>query len=219
MAGKSVNKVILLGHLGKDAETKFTPSGTSVTNFTLATNRRVKDQQSGEWRDETDWHRVVLWQAENITNYLLKGKQVYLEGRLQTRTWEDKEGKKNYTTEVVCNSDDIILLASGRGGEPGRGRGLSAAGSAARLNATQRATSATAGGAGRGSGLQPGHYRRRRTVLAVDQCLRWRTAHGDIHFRRQFADSPITQSPEAVSRLYQALLSNHRDIFRSGGGV
>ena len=85
MAGKSVNKVILLGHLGKDAETKFTPSGTSVTNFTLATNRRVKDQQSGEWRDETDWHRVVLWQAENIANYLLKGKQVYLEGRLQTR--------------------------------------------------------------------------------------------------------------------------------------
>jgi single-strand DNA-binding protein len=121
MAGKSVNKVILLGHLGKDAETKFTPSGTSVTNFTLATNRRVKDQQSGEWRDETDWHRVVLWQAENISNYLLKGKQVYLEGRLQTRQWEDKEGKKNYTTEVVCNSQDIILLASGRSGDAGGG--------------------------------------------------------------------------------------------------
>ena len=116
MAGKSVNKVILLGHLGKDAETKFTPSGSSVTNFTLATNRRVKDQQSGEWRDETDWHRVVLWQSENIANYLLKGKQVYLEGRLQTRTWEDKEGRKNYTTEVVCNSQDVILLSSGRGG-------------------------------------------------------------------------------------------------------
>jgi single-strand DNA-binding protein len=119
MAGKSVNKVILLGHLGRDAETKFTPSGSSVTNFTLATNRRVKDQQSGEWRDETDWHRVVLWQAENISNYLLKGKQVYLEGRLQTRQWEDKDGKKNYTTEIVCNSQDIILLASGKGGESG----------------------------------------------------------------------------------------------------
>ena len=121
MAGKSVNKVILLGHLGRDAETKFTPSGTSVTNFTLATNRRVKDQQSGEWRDETDWHRVVIWQAENITNYLLKGKQVYLEGRLQTRQWEDKDGKKNYTTEVVCNSQDIVLLSSGRGGDAGGG--------------------------------------------------------------------------------------------------
>ena len=123
MAGKSVNKVTLLGHLGKDAETKFTPSGTSVTNFTLATNRRVKDQQSGEWRDETDWHRVVLWQAENIANYLLKGKQVYLEGRLQTRMWEDKEGKKNYTTEVVCNSNDIILSGLGprRRSRPGGG--------------------------------------------------------------------------------------------------
>ena len=121
MAGKSVNKVTLLGHLGKDAETKFTPSGASVTNFTLATNRRVKDQQSGEWRDETDWHRVVLWQSENIANYLLKGKQVYLEGRLQTRTWEDKEGKKNYTTEVVCYANDVILLSSGRGGDSGGG--------------------------------------------------------------------------------------------------
>jgi single-strand DNA-binding protein len=115
MAGKSVNKVILLGHLGKDAETKFTPSGASVTNFNLATNRRVKDQQTGEWRDETDWHRIVVWQTENIANYLLKGKQVYLEGRLQTRTWEDKDGKKNYTTEVICNAGDVILLASGRG--------------------------------------------------------------------------------------------------------
>lgn len=121
MAGKSVNKVILLGHLGRDAETKFTPSGQSVTNFSLATNRRVKDQQSGEWRDETDWHRIVIWQSENIANYLLKGKQVYLEGRLQTRMWEDKEGKKNYTTEVVCQSNDVILLASGRGGESAGG--------------------------------------------------------------------------------------------------
>jgi single-strand DNA-binding protein len=121
MAGKSVNKVILLGHLGRDAETKFTPSGTSVTNFSLATNRRVKDQQSGEWRDETDWHRIVIWQSENIANYLLKGKQVYLEGRLQTRMWEDKDGKKNYSTEVVCQANDVILLASGRAGESAGG--------------------------------------------------------------------------------------------------
>ena len=121
MAGKSVNKVTLLGHLGKDAETKFTPSGASVSNFSLATNRRVKDQQSGEWRDETDWHRVVVWQTENIANYRQKGKQIYLEGRLQTRTWEDKDGKKNYTTEVVCYANDVILLASGRGGEPAGG--------------------------------------------------------------------------------------------------
>ena len=115
MASRSVNKVILIGHLGKDAETKFTPSGASVTNFTLATSRRWKDQQSGEWKEETDWHRVVYWRAENVANYLLKGKQVYLEGRLQTRSYEDKDGKKVYITEVVC--EDLILLGSGRAGD------------------------------------------------------------------------------------------------------
>jgi single-strand DNA-binding protein len=112
MASRSVNKVILLGHLGRDAETKFTAGGTAVTNFTLATSRRWKDQQSGEWKEETDWHRVVLWRAENVSNYLLKGKQVYLEGRLQTRNYEDKDGKKVYVTEVVC--EDLVLLGSGR---------------------------------------------------------------------------------------------------------
>jgi single-strand DNA-binding protein len=119
MASRSVNKVILLGHLGKDAETKFTPSGTSVTNFTLATNRRWKDQQSGEWKEETDWHRCTLWRSENISNYLLKGKQIYIEGRLQTRSYDDKEGQKRYVTEVVC--DDVILLGSAKGEGPGGG--------------------------------------------------------------------------------------------------
>ena len=114
MASRSVNKVLLLGHLGKDAETKFTPSGVAVTNFTLATSRRWKDQQSGEWKEDTEWHRVVLWRSENVSNYLLKGKQVYIEGRLQTRSWEDKDGQKRYTTEVVA--DDLILL-SARSGE------------------------------------------------------------------------------------------------------
>ena len=116
MASRSVNRVILLGHLGKDAETKFTPSGVAVTNFTLATSRRWKDQQSGEWKEETEWHRVVLWRSENVSNYLLKGKQVYVEGRLQTRSWEDKDGQKRYTTEVVA--DDLILLG-GRGDSAG----------------------------------------------------------------------------------------------------
>ncbi len=117
MASRSVNKVILLGHLGKDAETKFTPSGTSLTQFTLATNRRWKDQQTGEWKEETDWHRCVLWRSENVSNYLLKGKQVYIEGRLQTRSYDDKDGQKRYVTEVVC--DDLILLGSGRGDAAG----------------------------------------------------------------------------------------------------
>ena len=120
MASRSVNKVILLGHLGKDAETKFTPSGVARSNFTIATNRRWKDQATGEWKEITDWHNVVLWRSENLANYLLKGKQVYVEGRLESRSWEDKEGQKKYITEVVA--DDLVLLG-GRGGEAGGGPG------------------------------------------------------------------------------------------------
>src|SRR5436309_10111100 len=116
MASRSVNKVILIGHLGKDAETKFTPSGVAKTTFGVATNRRWKDQQTGEWKEETDWSNVVLWRSENLANYLTKGKQIYVEGRLQSRSWDDKEGKKQYMTEVVA--DDVILL--GGGGEAGR---------------------------------------------------------------------------------------------------
>ena len=112
MASRSVNKVILVGHLGRDAETKFTPSGVSVTRFSVATSRRWKDQQSGEWKEETDWHNVSLWRAENLSQYLTKGKQVYVEGRLQTRSYEDKDGQKKYSTEVVA--DDVLLLG-GRG--------------------------------------------------------------------------------------------------------
>jgi single-strand DNA-binding protein len=116
MASRSVNKVILLGNLGKDAETKFTPSGVARSTFAIATSRRWKDQQSGEWKEETDWHNVVLWRSENLANYLLKGKQVYIEGRLQTRNYEDKDGQKRYMTEVVA--DDVILLG-GRGDSGG----------------------------------------------------------------------------------------------------
>ena len=120
MASRSVNKVILVGNLGKDAETKFTPGGIAVTKFSIATGRRWKDQQSGEWKEETDWHNVVLWRAENLANYLLKGKQVYLEGRLQTRSYEDKDGKKQWFTEVVA--EDVILLG-GRTGDAPAGSG------------------------------------------------------------------------------------------------
>jgi single-strand DNA-binding protein len=114
MASRSVNKVILVGHLGRDAETKFTPAGVAVTKFSVATNRRWKDQQSGEWKEETDWANIVLWRQENLANYLTKGKQVYVEGRLQTRSYDDKDGKKQYMTEVVA--EDVILLG-GRGGD------------------------------------------------------------------------------------------------------
>jgi len=123
MASKSVNKVILLGRLGKDAETKFTPSGISVSKFTVATNRSTKDQASGEWKELTDWHNVVVWRTDHVANFLLKGKQVYLEGRLETRSYEDKEGQKKYFTEVICNAQDLVLLGGGprEGGSEGGG--------------------------------------------------------------------------------------------------
>ena len=118
MASRSVNKVILVGHLGKDAETKFTPSGAAKTSFSVATSRRLKDQQTGEWKEETDWHNIVLWRSENLANYLLKGKQVYVEGRLTTRSYDDKDGNKKWITEVVA--EDVLLLG-GRGGDSGGG--------------------------------------------------------------------------------------------------
>ncbi len=111
MANRSVNKVILIGHLGRDAETRYTPAGVPVTRFTLATNRRVKDASTGEWKDETDWHNITVWRQENLAQYLTKGKQVYVEGRLQTRSYDDREtGQKRYITEVVA--DEIFLLGS-----------------------------------------------------------------------------------------------------------
>src|SRR3978361_44744 len=119
MASRSVNKVILIGHLGRDAETKFTPGGAAVTKFSVATTRRWKDKDSGEWKEETDWSNVTLWRAENLANYLTKGKQDYVEGRLQTRSYEDKDGKKVYATDVVA--DEVILLGGQSEGGGGRG--------------------------------------------------------------------------------------------------
>ncbi len=120
MATRSVNKVILIGHLGRDAETAYTASQVSVTKFSVATNRRWKDQQTGEWKEETNWSDVVLWRGENVAPYLTKGKQVYVEGRLQTRSYDDKDGKKVWRTEVVA--EDVILLGGrGEGGPPDEG--------------------------------------------------------------------------------------------------
>src|SRR3954462_4418276 len=113
---KSVNKVILIGTLGKDPELKYTPQGTAVTKFSMATNENFKDKQSGEWKERTEWHNIVCWQrtAEVAAEYLKKGRQVYIEGRLTTRSWDDKEtGQKRYMTEVMAN--DLVLLG-GKGG-------------------------------------------------------------------------------------------------------
>src|ERR1700740_3127542 len=123
---KSVNKVILIGNLGKDPEVKYTPSGTPVAKIALATNERYKDKD-GQWQDRTEWHNVVLWQrlAEIAGEYLKKGGKVYIEGRLQTRSWEDKQtNQKRYMTEVVA-SDLVLLGGRGEGSSSGDGGGYS----------------------------------------------------------------------------------------------
>src|SRR3954447_26417866 len=111
----SVNKVILVGNLGRDAEVRFTPGGQSVATLNLATTEQWNDKE-GQRQEKTEWHRIVLWgkQAESLQQYLVKGKQIYVEGRLQTRQWDDKEGVKRYTTEI--KADRITLLGSGGGG-------------------------------------------------------------------------------------------------------
>jgi len=133
---KSVNKVILIGNLGKDPEVKYTPNGTAVAKFSLATNERYKDKD-GNWQDRTEWHNIVAWQrtAEIAGEYLKKGRSVYIEGRIQTRSWDDKEtGQKKYMTEIVAQ--DLVLLGGGQRGENaggessggGRSKGASASG-------------------------------------------------------------------------------------------
>src|SRR5271170_8237782 len=127
---KSVNKVILLGNVGKDPEIRSTPSGTMVANFSLATTDRVKDA-TGNWTDRTEWHNLVAFQrtAEIIRDYVKKGSKLYVEGKSQTRSWDDKEsGQKRYRTEIIVN--DLSLL-SGRGEEGGQSSGHSQRGSTA----------------------------------------------------------------------------------------
>ncbi len=120
-----VNKVILIGNLGKDPELRTTSGGQSVASVTLATNEKFKDRD-GNLQERTEWHNIVLWgrDAENVHKYCKKGKQLYVEGRLQTRKWQDKEGKDRYTTEIVAEM--VKFLGGGQGGgggEEGGGRG------------------------------------------------------------------------------------------------
>ena len=120
---RSVNKVILIGNLGKDPELKYTPSGTAYAKFSLATNERYKDK-TGNWQDRTEWHNIVAWQrtAEIAGEYLKKGRTVYIEGRIQTRSWDDQQsGQKKYMTEIIANN--LVLLGGGREGGGGEGGG------------------------------------------------------------------------------------------------
>lgn len=117
MSNRSVNQVTVLGTMGRDAETKQTQGGTSVSTFSLATNRRWKDKESGDWKEEVDWINCVLWRGERVAEYLLKGRRIYLQGRLHTRNYE-KDGRKIYVTEVIV--DNLILLGdnNSNGGPP-----------------------------------------------------------------------------------------------------
>lgn len=118
----SVNKVILVGNLGRDAELKYTTGGAAVCTLSLATTE-VWNDKNDQRQEKTEWHRVVVWgkQAESLQEYLTKGKQIYIEGKLQTRKWEDKDGNEKYTTEV--RADRITLLGGPRDGSSGGSRG------------------------------------------------------------------------------------------------
>jgi single-strand DNA-binding protein len=120
---RGINKVILIGHLGQDPEVRALPSGSSIANLRIATTESWKDKQSGEFKEQTEWHTVVLFgrTAEVAAEYLKKGSQVYIEGRLRTRKWQDKEGKDRYSTEVVGNDMQMLGGRGQSGGQSGEG--------------------------------------------------------------------------------------------------
>jgi single-strand DNA-binding protein len=117
MSERSVNKAILVGRLGSDAETRYTPSGTPVSRVSLAMNRQWTDSDQ-QVHQETDWMAIVIWKMENLATYLIKGTKIYVEGRLQTRSYDDKDGIKRYVTEVVAQN--IVLLGGNGNGTGGR---------------------------------------------------------------------------------------------------
>ena len=166
MASRGVNKVILIGNLGQDPEVRYMPNGNAVANITLATSESWKDQQ-GQMQERTEWHRCVLYRrlAEIAGEYLKKGAKVYLEGRLQTREWQDQQGQKRYTTEIVVNE---MQMLDGRnaGGGAGMGGGQSQGGGQGNWGRPQGAPAAQGGHGGYGQaaaapaaqGGQPGGY-------------------------------------------------------------
>jgi len=129
----SVNKVILVGNLGADPETRYMPSGDAITNIRIATTDRWKDKASGEMKEATEWHRIAFFGrlAEVAGQYLKKGSQVYVEGRIRTRKWQDKEGQDRYTTEIVADAMQLLGKREGMGDAPPRESGEPAAATSA----------------------------------------------------------------------------------------
>jgi single-strand DNA-binding protein len=145
---RGINKVILIGNLGADPETRAMPSGTTVANLRVATSESWRDKQTGEQQERTEWHRVALFGrlAEIAGEYLRKGSQVYIEGSLRTRKWQDKQGNERYSTEIIGNE---LQMLGGRGGA-GAGAGASPASAAAGSGATPSYAEESAGGGSRG---------------------------------------------------------------------
>jgi len=150
----SVNKVILVGNLGRDPETRYATSGAAICNITIATSRQWKDKTSGEKREETEWHRVVFYDrlAEIAGEYLKKGRPVYVEGRLKTRKWTDKEGQDRYTTEIIA--EEMQLLGSREGGGGGGGGDVEFAGGGERRERSGGGSAGEGGGTKGGSGAR-----------------------------------------------------------------
>ena len=122
---RGINKVIIVGNLGGDPETRYMPSGSAVTNLTVATNESWKDKQTGEQKDRTEWHKVAMFNrlAEIAAEYLRKGSQVYIEGKLRTRKWQDKSGQDRWTTEIIADEMQMLGGRGGAGGGAGGGGG------------------------------------------------------------------------------------------------
>jgi len=122
---RGINKVIIVGNLGNDPETRYMPSGSAVTNLTVATNESWKDKQTGEQKDRTEWHKVAMFNrlAEIAAEYLRKGSQVYIEGKLRTRKWQDKSGQDRWTTEIIADEMQMLGGRGGAGGGAGGGGG------------------------------------------------------------------------------------------------
>ena len=152
---RGVNKVILIGHLGADPETRAMPSGSSVANLRIATTESWRDKQSGEQQERTEWHRVALFGrlAEIAGEYLRKGSQVYIEGSLRTRKWQDKQGNERYSTEIVGNE---MQMLGGRGGAGAGATGASAGASGGAPREPMPDYAGSGGGGGAGGGVSGG---------------------------------------------------------------
>lgn len=181
MASRGVNKVILVGNLGQDPEVRYMPNGGAVANITLATSESWRDKQTGETKEKTEWHRVVLFGklAEVAGEYLRKGSQVYIEGALQTRKWTDQAGVEKYTTEVVVNVGGTMQMLGGRQGggapawqrRPAAGR-LGSASAASGRQPVQRRRAVSPAAAERASAIQrtTNGFRRRYPILIPSGC-------------------------------------------------